>query len=47
MESYFKRNSNFKQKYFYNLMIKLRTSNIELSEKQLEHIQQIKELSNA
>ncbi len=30
-----------------NLMIKLRTSNIELTEEQLEHVKQIKKLSNA
>lgn len=29
-----------------NLMIKLRASNVELSEKQLEHVRQIKELNN-
>ena len=37
----------YNKNQYGNLMIKLRTSNIELSEKQLEHIQQIKELSNA
>ena len=37
----------YKSNQYGNLMIKLRTFNVDLNEKQIEHVQKIKELNNA